>query len=350
MQQMDGACAARRMPTRPARRTHGRPAARVPGPCLRLVFALVVAWGASACTAPGAHPDAAGADPAPALPAAAHDAEFVLLGELHDNVGQHRLRLRWLEELADARRYVLALEQFDADRQEALDRARAADAREAKQSQAAELASRARRIADAANFDFDGWDWDLYRPVIELALRRGLPLVAANLSPADTTKVTQGRAAPAPPPPGWGEDEAEKMRMSIRDGHCGLLPEGVVEAMAVAQRTRDARIARALAEAHEDTGLPVVLLAGNGHLRRDIGVPLHLAALRPDDRIVTIALLEPQLADERPEEGSASGSDRSAPFDFAIPTAAQPREDPCAGLRERMQRGERRTDRGDAAR
>lgn len=349
MQQIEGARGAQRTPMRRARRTPARPPARVSGLCLWLLFALVVALGAGACTTPGAQPAATGAEPAPTLPAAAYEAEFLLLGELHDNVGHHRLRLRWLEELADARRYALALEQFDADRQDELDRARALDAREAKQSQATDLASRARRIAVAANFDFDGWDWDLYRPVIELALRRELPLVAANLSPADTTKVTQGRVAPAPPPPGWGEDEAEKMRASIRDGHCGLLPEGVVEAMAVAQRTRDARIARALAEAREDTGLPVVLLAGNGHLRRDTGVPLHLAALRPNDRIVSIALLEPQeFADVGQGERSAPGADRSvpsadpsSPFDFAFPTAAQAREDPCAGLRERMQRSGR---------
>jgi uncharacterized iron-regulated protein len=122
------------------------------------------------------------------------------------------------------------------------------------------------------------------------------------------------------------------MRASIRQGHCGLLPERAVDAMAAAQRTRDDRIARALVEARERTGLPVVLLAGNGHLRRDIGVPLHLAALRPQARVVSIALLERPEAED---EGAAEAERR--PFDLAVQTDAQPREDPCAALRERMQ-------------
>src|SRR5690606_17942730 len=100
----------------------------------------------------------------------------------------------------------------------------------------------------------------------------------------------------------------------IREGHCGLLPEGAVGAMADAQRTRDARLARAVADARARTGLPVVLLAGNGHLRRDIGVPRYLEALRPSDRIVSVALLEGEDA-LQPE-----------PFDRVLRTRAQPRE------------------------
>ncbi len=268
------------------------------------------------------------------LPPAAFDADFVLLGEVHDNVAQHRLRLRWLETLADAHPFALALEQFDADRQAELDRARAIDDEAVARGAQRDLATRAHRIAESAGFDFDGWNWALYRPVIELALHRGLPLFAANLSPADTARVARGTAPPAPPPPGWGEEETEAMRTSIREGHCGLLPERAVDAMALAQRTRDARIARALVDAHERGGLPVVLLAGNGHLRRDIGVSRHLAALRPHDRIASIALLERvDAGDER-----ATADPARQPFDVVIRTAAQAREDPCAGLRERMQR------------
>ncbi len=288
-------------------------------------------------------PPAASTSPSvafPPLPPAAIDADFLLLGELHDNVAQHRLRLHWLETLADLHPFALALEQFDADRQEALDRARAEDTREAANpSTAPDLASRARRIAQAAGFAFDGWEWDLYRPAIELALRRGLPLVAANLSPADTTLVAKGSVPPAPPPPGWGVGETEAMRASIRQGHCGLLPERAVDAMAVAQRTRDDRIARALVDARERTGLPVVLLAGNGHLRRDIGVPLHLAAMRPQARIVSIALLEGPGAED---EGVAEAE--RPPFDLTVHTDAQPREDPCAALRERMRPRARSSD------
>jgi len=310
--------------------------------CVRFACALTLASAMAGCAAPGE--SAFGSPPiaytssqtqSVALPAAAADADFLLLGELHDNVAQHRLRLHWLETLADRRPFALALEQFDADRQQALDRARAEDTREAANpTTTPDLALRARRVAQAAGFDFHGWDWDLYRPAIELALRRGLPLVAANLSPADTAQVARGSVRPAPPPPGWGAEQTEAMRASIRQGHCDLLPERAVDAMALAQRTRDDRIARALVDARERTGLPVVLLAGNGHLRRDIGVPLHLAALRPQARIVSVAMLERSGTGE---EGSTVAPDRGS-FDLVVRTDAQAREDPCVALRERMRR------------
>ena len=298
MQSTDGAHEARRMPRRPAHESRWQSCIRRLGraPGVRLAAGFAVVFIASACTAPVANAPAEATNDRPTtlpLPAAARSADYLLLGELHDNAHQHRMRLRWLDELADRHRYALALEQLDADRQAALDEARAADALEADWRSAPDLPSRARRIATAAGFDFDGWNWRFYGPVIELALRRDLPLVAANLSNADTAKVTRGLAEPTPTPPGWGDDEEERMRKAIREGHCDLLPERVVEAMAAAQRTRDARIARALVDARERTGLPVVLLAGNSHLRRDIGVPLHLAALRPDARVVSVALLEP---------------------------------------------------------
>jgi len=337
MQSTDGAREARRMHHLPRERRQRKSVRRF-GRALgvRLAVALVTVTAAGACTAPGATPPADTVTDRAAtlpLPEVARRADYLLLGELHDNAHHHRMRLRWLDELADVHRYALALEQLDADRQAMLDQALADDVLEAGRSPATDLASRARRIASAAGFDFNGWSWAFYGPVIELALRRDLPLVAANLSNADTAKVAQGVVEPAPPPPGWGDDEAERMREAIREGHCNLLPERAVEAMAVAQRTRDARIARALVDAHERTGLPVVLLAGNGHLRRDVGVPLHLAALRPNARVVSIALLEPrELARQ------AQVSSGRSPFDVVVPTASQPRKDPCAALRDHMQR------------
>lgn len=322
---------------------------------LATLLAAALAFGV--CAAPDARvPEVPAAPAGPevsavALPRTARDADFLLLGEVHDNVAQHRLRLGWLEALADERRFALALEQLDADRQGTLEDARTLDEREARLPAAPDPATRARRVAQAGGFDFAGWQWDLYRPVIEFALRRGLPLVAANLSPADTMRIAQGRASPTMPPSGWGDAEAEAMRVSIHEGHCRLLPERAVEAMALAQRTRDARIARALVDAHERTGLPVVLLAGNGHVRRDIGVPAHLAALRPGTTIVSIGLLEtPGREDGAGEAASGAGASdagddgqvsiaaQAAAFDIAVRTAAQPREDPCAPLRARFRR------------
>ena len=53
-------------------------------------------------------------------------ADIVLLGELHDNVVQHRLRLQWLRALSERTQVAIVLEHLDADAQPRLDQARVA--------------------------------------------------------------------------------------------------------------------------------------------------------------------------------------------------------------------------------
>ena len=96
----------------------------------------------------------------------------VLLGETHDNAEHHRLQLRMLEALAArGETRVLAMEQFDTERQAALDAARATGAG-------------AERLADAAQFERKGWNWPLYKPLVEFALAHGWPLAPAPVGRA----------------------------------------------------------------------------------------------------------------------------------------------------------------------
>ncbi|MGH6914009.1 MAG: ChaN family lipoprotein, partial [Geminicoccales bacterium] len=66
----------------------------------------------------------------------------------------------------------------------------------------------------------------------------------------------------------------------------------VVIGMMRVQRARDAMMADRLAATSGKAG--GVLIAGNGHVRKDRGVPWYLARLRPDARSVSIGLLEVQ--------------------------------------------------------
>ena len=119
--------------------------------------------------------------------------------------------------------------------------------------------------------------------------------------------------------------DAAAMNAAIQDGHCGLLPEAIVPALARAQVARDRTMARALVDASRRTGLPVVLLAGNGHVRADIGVPRHLAEFDPGASVLSIGFGE----DPAPPAGR---------FDrvFSAPAIARP--DPCQALREKFER------------
>jgi uncharacterized iron-regulated protein len=257
---------------------------------------------------------AATADGPASVPDALAEVRFALLGEVHDNPAGHRLRLDWLREMTRRRRWAIALEQFDAPAQPLLDAARSKLAARI----AADPRRAARELAEAAGFSFDGWDWTLYEPVIVLALERGLPLVAANLP------VGRGRpSGDARPPEGWGAAEAGAMAEAIREGHCGLLPERAVDGMVRIQIARDATMARSMVDAHRGTGLPVVLLAGNGHVRADIGVPLHLAGLLPGERIVALGIGERGVA-------------HPGRFDQWFEVEPMEREDPCEALRRRF--------------
>ncbi len=258
----------------------------------------------------------------PLLPALA-SADYVALGEVHDNAEQHRLRAAWLEEAAARSRFALAIEQLDADRQSDLDRARPAGTTDG-----------TRAWAEAAGFSFDGWQWPYYEPYFRLALARSLPLFAANLSSREVGRIARAPAADARAPAiprGWGEAEQSRMEREIGDGHCGLLPGRALAPMASAQRARDARMAAVMVEARKATGLPVILLAGNGHTRRDIGVPLHLRDVADAGRIASVGLLE-----RRPAEAGAREAAPDRPWDVVVWTDAQPREDPCVGLRARF--------------
>ncbi len=247
---------------------------------------------------------------------------IVLLGEVHDNPQVHRLRLGVLRRALEAGwRPAVAMEQFDTGRQDDIERARH------------EHALDAQHLIDAAappaTRSGGGWDWDFYRPVVELVLKHDLPLLAANLSSTDTTRIVrEGYAAvfdetdrrslglDRPIDAQWAAAQEEE----IDAGHCHMLPRNVWPRMARAQFARDAVMAATLRR-HADRG--VVLLAGNGHVRRDIGVPRWLdeGDLK---RCFAVGFLE-------------EDSDAPPPtaFDAVVRAAPHPREDPCEAFKAR---------------
>lgn len=191
---------------------------------------------------------------------------YVLMGEVHDNALGHQARFKALEQaVQQGWRPAIAMEQFDRERQVELDQAR--------KEQPNNPDYLIKKVGGSR------WDWSFYRPVIELALRYDLPIVAANLSRKDASLVVkQGVTALAdaqelgltqPLPAGLLAAQREELRL----GHCGKLPENLLDGMALAQIARDTAMAKVM-KPYQARG--VVLLAGNGHVRRDVGVPLWL--------------------------------------------------------------------------
>ena len=237
-------------------------------------------------------------------------AQVLLLGEVHDSAAGHAARVAMLRQRIDAGwRPVIAMEQFDSGQQPALDAA---------MRDCADADCVVAKVAPAKS----GWTWAYYTPLIALAMEYKLPLLAANLSRADASKIVKGGFADALPADLIARYQLDALPASllaaqeaeVRDSHCGALPEMMVSPMAKAQIARDVVMAETM-RTHAATG--VVLIAGNGHVRKDIAVPFWLSR----DGLVprAVGFLEP-----------ASNADG---FDAVERIPVTERPDPCAGFK-----------------
>lgn len=280
----------------------------------RVAAVLLWLWPATASsgmTAPVA------VEPSPtALARAMQGHRIVLLGEVHDNAAQHALRAAALRQLvASGARPAIAFEQFDREHQSDIDRARR------------ERPADPDYLIAQAKGD-PAWNWRYYRPFVALALEYDLPIVAANLARGDAMRVAID---------GWSAvfdaDTVRELRLdslpdeyrrkqedAIAAGHCYLLPPEALPARARAQTARDIVMAQAI-RPYVERG--VVLLAGNGHVRRDIGVGFWLGHAARS--AISIGMLE------RDEDGSAS--EPTGEFDAYVVTGRADRPDPCQALR-----------------
>jgi uncharacterized iron-regulated protein len=239
--------------------------------------------------------------------------QVLLLGEVHDNPDGHKLRYEQLRARVEAGwRPAIAMEQFDREQQPLLNKAQ----KDCRDAQCVVLVMQSPR-----------WDWPQYKPIIDLALHYQLPLVAANLSRADASRVVRDGVASSfdaatiaayrlnDPLPA---DIVQAQRQEITAGHCGMLPDEMVPGMVQAQVARDIWMAKLVrAQLPRD----VVLIAGNGHVRKDIGVPRWLAAIEPRLHTRSIGYVEQAPA--------------SAEFDAHVRIAVRQRTDACAGIKSK---------------
>lgn len=247
------------------------------------------------------------------LLATLRQADAVLLGEQHDNPHHHQRRGALVAKLGGGAAVVA--EQMPAgQRVDAGGPARPGD----------DLLA---RLA-AAGFDSAAWGWPLYRPLFAPVLAAGLPLQGGNLPRDQARRIAREGTLAWPEPLRRLLDAAPltpaaqaALDQDLLDGHCGQLPAARVPAMRAAQRARDASMAQALLALHDAGHRPVVLLAGNGHVRSDHGVTPLLQAARPGLRVLSVCFGEP--------EGTAA----DALCSYRWVTPGVQRADPCAGFR-----------------
>lgn len=192
-----------------------------------------------------------------------NDERIYLLGEVHDNPNSHKLRLELVMRLiSQKQKPVIAMEQFDRENQQALDLA---------------LTSCQNVDCVLAKVATPGWDWLFYKPYVQLALDKKVTLVAANLSNTDVRKVMAQGFSVVYSPLDIAEYKLDLVptnllndqRKSIEEGHCNMLPIQAIGPMVLGQIARDVWMASVVNNVKNQT---VILIAGNGHVRKDAGV------------------------------------------------------------------------------
>lgn len=256
---------------------------------------------------------------------------YVVLGEQHDNADHHRLQAWLVDGLAlRGRRPAVAFEMLAADQQEAVN--------ECLESCRDPLTGLPGRVAWSSS----GWPpWKLYRPVFAAAIGHDLPLVAAGVPRAAVRAITGGGggeldegqrralALDEPIPHRLGED----MKETLRESHCGYAPEASLPAMVRAQWARDAFMAKRLQERAAADG--AVLIAGNGHARRDWGVPRRL---EDGTAVVSLAMLEVRDGETGPAGylPAAGGGSAAPAWDYVWFTPRTDDRDPCERFRDQL--------------
>ncbi len=258
---------------------------------------------------------------------------FVLLGERHDNPDHHVLQAQTVRALiAAGRRPAVGFEMFSTDDAPAIARYLAGSPKDAS------------GLGDAVNWKRSGWpEWRFYQPIAQAALDAGLPIAATNLSRAAIDALRKNGLAGLGPTIvarlklDGGPTPATRAAMAqeIRESHCGQAPEAMLDRMVDLQWARDARMAEALARTGGRDG--AVLITGTGHVRRDRGVPAHLARHAPGTPVASVALLEVDAQATAPVEYAAR-FDGVLPFDYVWFTPRIDDVDPCEKFKQQLER------------
>lgn len=234
------------------------------------------------------------------------EADIVIVGEIHDNPDHHLMQAEIIEMISPR---AVVFEMLTAE--------------QAARVTPANL--RAPDLGDVLGWEEAGWpDFAIYAPVF--AATAGAEIIGAAASDAVSQQARDdmigafgdaaqvfGLTNPLP------AAEQETREAGMQDSHCGALPPDLLPWFVDQQRFRDAHFARATLQAYQRLGGPVLVITGNGHARKDWGMPVYLANAAPEVRVISV--------------GQITQSHADAPYDLWRVTDAVARPDPCAAFK-----------------
>lgn len=231
-------------------------------------------------------------------------ADVVILGEVHDNPHHHQVQAELIAALAPK---AVVWEMISPEQADLL---------------SAENMLDAEATARILEWGQSGWpEFGLYAPVFQAAAsaqqfgalvprdqtRAALQMGVARHFGEDAARF--GLDQPLP------EAEQKAREADQLASHCNAMPADMLPMMVDFQRLRDTALAAAAERAWQQTGGPVVVITGNGHARKDRGVPVYLQNAAPDLVVLSLGQME---------EGLISGQ-----FDVTYSSPGIERPDPC---------------------
>lgn len=239
------------------------------------------------------------------------DSDVVIIGETHDNPKHHENQAAIVAQVVPT---AVVWEMLDSDAAGAL---------------------RDKAVTDQDSTDAligwsaSGWpSFDMYYPIFEAAgdavhygaaVSRDASMQALQSGPAqilgdESAAEDLGLTEPLP------ADEQTTRESAQLAAHCDALPAEWLPRMVHIQRLRDAALAQAALTALRETGGPVVVITGNGHARRDWGMPRYIQFAAPDVAVFAI--------------GQSENGARAGTFDWIIDSPAPERPDPCEAFKK----------------
>jgi len=234
--------------------------------------------------------------------------DVLILGEVHDNPAHHETQAARVAQFAPA---ALVFEMLTPE-------------------QAGDVTPATRKtmgaLSEALDWSESGWpDFAMYYPIFTAApdakiygaqVPRDVARAAFESGMAESFSGDPELYGLTDPLPDAQKKQREAMQMAA---HCDALPEDLLPAMVDIQRLRDAELARATVTAMQETGGPVAVITGNGHARRDWGIPAYLERVTPELDLHVVG----QSEDGRALDGV---------FDDVVTADPVDRPDPCAAF------------------
>ncbi|MEE9313463.1 MAG: ChaN family lipoprotein [Rhizobiaceae bacterium] len=257
------------------------------------------------------------------LKLAMYAADHLLLGEIHNNPDHHILQANFITEFVRQKttKPVVVFEMIPTRLQTVLD--------EAKNTPLKELALK-------LEWEKRGWfSWEIYQPIFKAALAEKLQLKAGNLDRKLTRQISrQGISSLSKPQQlrlSLSNELNSQMKTSLlnelKDSHCGMLPASALGPMSLVQRARDGAMADAI---NRSGASGSILIAGNGHVRKDRGVPRLLEGLKT----LVIGLIEVDGNSTKITDYPIHNQQNAALYDFVVFTPKFDTTDQCAAMKK----------------